>query len=104
MNELRAIPETPLQTETPKKGNVMNRSNRVMSAALLSGVLVLAACGDDDETPAPATQPAVTEDSMMEEEEMTEDSMMEEEEMTEDTMTEDSMMEEEEMTDTTAAP
>ena len=98
MNELRLDPETPLQTETPKKGNVMNRSNRMMSAALLSGVLVLAACGDDDETPAPATQPAVTEDSM------TEDSMMEEEVMTEDSMTEDSMMEEEVMTDTTAAP
>ena len=70
----------------------MNRSNGVMSAVLVSGVLVLAACGDDDETPAPATQPAVTEETMVDEA------------MTEDTMTEDSMMEDEAMTDTTAAP
>ena len=53
----------------------------LLTAALVGGVLLGAACGDDDEAPAPATEP---EGSMM-----TQDSMM----------TEDSMM----MTDTTAA-
>jgi pentapeptide MXKDX repeat protein len=96
------VTDVSLQPETPKKGNVMNRSNRMMSAVLLSGALVLAACGDDDETPAPATQPAVTEETMVDEA-MTEDTMTEDT-MTEDSMTEDSMMEDEVMTDTTAAP
>ena len=48
----------------------MNRPNRTIAAVLLTGALVLTACGDDDEAP-PATQPTPTEDSVM-----TDDSMM----------------------------
>jgi hypothetical protein len=73
----------------------MNRPNRTIAAVLLTGALVLTACGDDDEAP-PATQPTSTEDSVMTDDStMTEDSVI-----TDDTtMTDDTMM-----TDTTAAP
>lgn len=47
----------------------MNRTRVILTAATMTGVLVLGACGDDDD-PAPATEPT-TADSMM-----TEDSMM----------------------------
>lgn len=48
----------------------MNRTRVILTAATMTGVLVLGACGDDDDDPAPATEPT-TADSMM-----TEDSMM----------------------------
>jgi hypothetical protein len=79
----------------------MNRPNRTIAGVLLAGAMVLTACGDDSDDPAPATQPEVTEDSMVDEE-MTDDSMVDDS-MVDEEMTDDSMVDEE-MTDTTAAP
>ena len=44
----------------------MNRAPMFLAAAAMSGALLLGACGDDDEDPAPATEPTTAESMMTE--------------------------------------
>jgi hypothetical protein len=78
----------------------MSRTWRSLAALALSGGLVLAACGDDDEEPVtvPATEP-MTDTTAMTDDSMTEDTMTDDS-MTDDSMTDDTEMMEETSTST----